>query len=98
MNSPPFIRTPPAQRWHNFRIRSLPVVGFIILVGSVVLLWRKYVAPPNTTLPGISAVSPVPRTTNEWTTENFNHLHAGKGIPAHTSALHHVVRAKTGAR
>ena len=41
MDPLPPIPTPFAMRWREFRIRYLPIVGFVVLVGTAVVLWRN---------------------------------------------------------
>lgn len=41
MDPLPPIPTPFAMRWREFRIRYLPVVGFAVIMISVVVLWRN---------------------------------------------------------
>jgi multidrug resistance efflux pump len=45
MDSLPPIPTPVAQRWREFRIQVLPLVVFVGLTASVVVLWKGYVQP-----------------------------------------------------
>ena len=41
MDPLPPIPTPFAMRWREFRIRYLPIVGFAVLIGTAVVLWRN---------------------------------------------------------
>lgn len=41
MDPLPPIPTPAAMYWREFRIRFLPVIAFMVLVGLVVVLWRN---------------------------------------------------------
>jgi len=45
MDTLPPIPTPPAQRWREFRIQVLPLVVFVCVVTSLVMMWRTFVQP-----------------------------------------------------
>jgi membrane fusion protein (multidrug efflux system) len=48
MNNTPLepIPTPASQRWHEFRLRWLPMTVFLVAWACVALLWRQHVASP----------------------------------------------------
>jgi multidrug resistance efflux pump len=41
------IPTPAGQRWREFRIRVLPLIIFLCVIGGIFGLWHAYVMPPT---------------------------------------------------
>lgn len=51
MNSLPPIPVPLAQRWRQFRMHVLPVLLFVALLASIIVMWRSYFFPKGRTVP-----------------------------------------------
>lgn len=47
MNDDSPIPIPPQQQWREFRIRRIPVIGFVVVLCAVVFIWRNQVSTPN---------------------------------------------------
>ena len=78
------IPTPPAQRWREFRIQTLPVLTFIGILACVVLMWKQYVLPTNIVgeVESVRAIvmSSVEGTIKELKVKRFQRVAAGEEI------------------
>jgi hypothetical protein len=78
------IPTSPAQRWREFRIRTLPVLTFFGVLACVVLLWREFVIPTSVLgeVEGTRAliITAVPGTIKEIKVQRFQRVKAGDEI------------------
>ena len=78
------IPTPPAQRWREFRIQTLPIVTFLVVMVCVGMLWKQYVLPTNI-IGEVEAVranliSTVPGTLKELKVSRFDRVTNGQVI------------------
>lgn len=78
------IPTPPAQRWREFRIQTLPVVTFLVVMVCVGMLWKQYVLPTNI-IGEVEAVranliSTVPGTLKELKVSRFDRVTNGQVV------------------
>ena len=78
------IPTPPAQRWREFRIQTLPIVTFLVVIVCVGLLWKQYVLPTNIVgeVEAVRAniISTVPGTLRELKVVRFDRVTNGQVI------------------
>ncbi len=81
---PPSIRIPLQQRWHDLRMRVLPLAVFGTALVSIVALWKDYVAAP--TLVGqaepvlADVSSPKPGVLAELNVTRFRQVKAGEVV------------------
>ncbi len=47
MEKLPLIPSPPGTVWREFRVRGLPIVVFVLVLGLTVFAWRNYVGPSS---------------------------------------------------
>lgn len=78
----PPIPTPPAQRWREFRIRTLPVIGFLGALAVLVFIWRQNLGAP--TLQGVL----------ESVTTEVRSPHTGKLIELKVTRFQRVARGE----
>ena len=78
------IPTPPAQRWREFRIQTLPIVTFLVVIVCVGLLWKQYVLPTNIVgeVEAVRAniISTVPATLKELKVARFDRVTNGQVV------------------
>jgi len=84
MNSLPIIPTPPAQRWKDFRLHGLPVIGFALVAASIFFLWNHTLAPGTFTgeveVVQENVASPRPGQLVDLSVEQFQPVKAGDVI------------------
>ena len=97
MDPLPPIPTPPAQRWRDFRIQTLPVLIFALVCAAVAVLWREVVIPASMvgeveTITNVVA-SPIVGTISQLAVDRFTPVTKGQVLGQVTIARPEVVQA-----
>ena len=84
MNSLPVIPTPPGQRWKDFRLRGLPLIGFALVAATIFYMWNANLAP-MTFVGEVESIeenvaSPKPGQLTDMNIDDFQSVQAGEAV------------------